>query len=79
MIWRINFGLWAVAWTGLWEKRVWADYEQLLRPVFSLFRGQKIFQKFFENTIRKVALKKGKKKFFFFLRKTIFLGLKMPL
>ena len=30
-------------------KKVWADYEQLLRPVFSLFRGQKIF--FFENTI----------------------------
>ena len=29
MIWRINFGLWAVAWAGLWEKRVRADYEQL--------------------------------------------------
>ena len=41
MIWRINFELWAVAWAGLWEKRVWADYEQLLRPDFSLFRGQK--------------------------------------
>ena len=21
MIWRINFGLWAVAWAGLWEKK----------------------------------------------------------
>ena len=41
MIWKINFGLWAMAWAGLWEKRVWADFEQLLRPVFSLFRGQK--------------------------------------
>ena len=35
--------------SGLWSgldceiKRVWADYEQLLRPVFSLFQGQKIF------------------------------------
>ena len=27
MIWIINFGLWAVAWAGQWEKRVWADYE----------------------------------------------------
>ena len=41
LIWKINFGLWAVAWAGLWDKRVWADYEQLLRPVFSLFGGQK--------------------------------------
>ena len=39
----INFGLWAVAWAGLWEKRVWVHDEQLLRPVFSLFRGQKFF------------------------------------
>ena len=34
---------------GLWSgqdceiKKVWADYEQLLRPVFSLFWGQKKF------------------------------------
>ena len=41
MIWKINLGLWAGAWAGLWHKRVWADYEQFLRPVFSLFRGQK--------------------------------------
>jgi hypothetical protein len=43
MIWKINFGLGAVAWAGLWNKRVWADYEQLLRPAFSLFRGQIFF------------------------------------
>ena len=47
MIWKINFGLWAVAWAGLWEKRVWADYEQLLWVVFSCFQGQKIFLTFF--------------------------------
>ena len=41
MIWKINFELWAVARGGLWHKRVWADYEQLLRTVFSLFWGQK--------------------------------------
>ena len=40
-------GQWAVVWAGLWNKRVWADYEQLLRPVFSLFRGQKNFLEFF--------------------------------
>ena len=45
--WKINFGLWAVTWAGQWEKRVWADYEQLLRPVFSLFRGQKNILNFF--------------------------------
>ena len=43
MIWKINFGLWAVAWAGQWEKRVWADYEQLFISVFSLFHGQKNF------------------------------------
>ena len=26
---------------GNTEKKIWADYEQLLRPVFSCFRGQK--------------------------------------
>ena len=34
IIWKINFGLWAMGWAGLWKKKVWADYEQLLRPVF---------------------------------------------
>ena len=47
ILWKINSGLWAVVWAGLWNKRVWADYEQLLRPVFSLFRGQKILKKSF--------------------------------
>ena len=46
MIWRINFGLWAVAWAGQWEKRVWADYEKLFRTVFSLFHGKKNFNFF---------------------------------
>ena len=46
-IWEIDFGQWAVAWAGPWEKGVWADSEQLFWVVFSLFRGQKIFSKFF--------------------------------
>ena len=51
LIWEINFGLWAVAWARLWENRVWTDYEQLLRPIFLVFRGQKIYSfYFFENT-----------------------------
>ena len=33
IIWKINSGLWAVVLAGLWNKRVWADYEQLLRSV----------------------------------------------
>ena len=39
-----------LVWAGLWNKRVWADYEQLLRPVFSLFWGQKIISNFFLKT-----------------------------
>ena len=42
IIWKINFGLWADAWAGLWEKGVWADSEQLFWVVFSIFHGQKI-------------------------------------
>ena len=30
---------------GSTEKKNWADYEQLLRPVFSCFHGQKKFLK----------------------------------
>ena len=41
IIWKINFGLWAVAWAGLWNKRVWADYEQLFWAFFSIFHGEK--------------------------------------
>ena len=41
MIWKIDFGLWAVAWAGPWEKGVWADSEQLFWVVFSIFHGQK--------------------------------------
>ena len=37
IIWKFNSGLWAVDWARLWNKRVWADYKQLLKPVFSLF------------------------------------------
>ena len=39
MIRKINSGLWAVVWAGLWNRRVWADYEQLLRLVFFTFSG----------------------------------------
>ena len=45
LIWKINFGLWAVAWAGLWEKGVWVDSEQLFWLVFSIFHGQKIKKK----------------------------------
>ena len=35
IIWKINSGLWSVVWAGLWNKRVWADYERILRAFFS--------------------------------------------
>ena len=77
-IWKINSGLWAVVWAG--KKMVWADYEQLLRPVFSIFR----VNIFFENNLAS-ALKSCIKPFFliskFFLspdkvKKTSFLRAK---
>ena len=49
-LWAVGCGLWAVVWAELWNKRVWANYEQLLRAGFSCFWGQKIILIFFENT-----------------------------
>ena len=46
-----NSGLWAMVWAGLWNKRVWADYEQLLRLFFLSLYEQKIKLKFFENIL----------------------------
>ena len=58
-----------LVWAGLWNKRVWADYEQLLRPVFPLFRGQKNILNFFwkHHSVRteKLQRKKVKKNIFF--------------
>ena len=51
LIWEINFGLWAVAWAGPWEKGVWADSEQLFWVVFSIFHGQKKNEKKIENIV----------------------------
>ena len=50
IIWKINSELWALVWAGLWNKKVWADYEQLLRPVFlKLLWTENLFKIFFEN------------------------------
>ena len=48
---------------GNTEKKVWADYEQLLRVVFSTFLGQKKY--IFENIVAS-ALKSCIKKVCFF-------------
>ena len=56
LIWKINFGLWADAWAGPWEKGVWADSEQLFWVVFSIFHGQK-FKKIYFFYIVESALK----------------------
>ena len=51
IVWKINFGLRAVVWAGLRNKRFLADYEQFLRPVFLVFMDKKIILKFFENIL----------------------------
>ena len=55
IIWKINSGLWAVVWAGLWNKRVWTNYEQLLRLIFY---GQninlKLFWKYFNVPTEKL-------------------------
>ena len=89
MIWKIDFGLLAVAWAGPWEKGVWADSEQLFFGwFFQFFMDKKKNNNFFLHcSVRTEKLHKIKLKFFkknfgeklFFLRKTLFLGLKMPL
>ena len=64
MIWKINFGLWA----GLdcWKK-VWANCQQLLRPVFKVFMGEKLssifFWKYRRVSIEKLQGKQKSKKF----------------
>ena len=55
--WKINFGLWAVAWARLWEKGVWADSEQLFWLVLSIFLGQNIEKKNLFENIGESALK----------------------
>jgi hypothetical protein len=73
IIWKINSGQWAVVWAELWNKRVWADYEQLLRPFLSLFRKhysvctEKLLNTFFTKFFFFNFLnpKKWKKQFFF--------------
>ena len=86
IIWKINSELWAVVWAGLWNKRVWADYEQLLRPVLLSFYGQQINLKFFWKYFRvrtEKLQKKGKQKskkvwkVFFMGKEPVFLGLKI--
>ena len=81
MIWKINFGLWAVAMAGQWEKVVWADSEQLFWVFFSIFHGQKeiCFEFFLHCCVRTEKVHKIKLKIFkkifgkkFYLRKTSF-------
>ena len=59
---------------GKTEKKIWADYEQLLRTVFLCFHGQKQNLKYFKNhcSVRTKKLHKMKvKKYFFFLKNSI--------
>ena len=47
-----DFCFWAVQADGpVLKKKFWADYEQLLRAVFSCFQRQKKCQTFFKSTV----------------------------
>ena len=50
LLWNRNWDLGWI-WPGwqYWKKRVWADYEQLLRVVFHVFRGKKKFKIFLKT------------------------------
>ena len=54
---KMRFGL-VLGWLAILKKNVWADYEQLLRLVFSCFQGQKnnskIFQKYYSVCTKKL-------------------------
>ena len=72
-IWAVGCGL---GWTVL--KKVWADYEQLLREVFSTFYEQKKRKLFYENAVASVlksCIEKSRISFFFV---KIFLFQKKP-
>ena len=68
----LRFGLDLGRLAILKKKSIWANYEQLLRPVFSLFRGQKKNFNFFwkhysvrtEKLHNTFGTKKNLKKFF---------------
>ena len=63
------FGL-DVGQSAVLKKKVWADYEQILRVVFSCFQGQfvlKFFQKHFSIRTKKLH-KMMLKQYFFFLK-----------
>ena len=59
MIWKINSGLWAVVWAGLWKKGSGPIMSNFWGPFFQ-FSGSKFF---FENTLAS-ALKSCMKPFF---------------
>ena len=77
--WILNTSIFILYWSGLWEKVVWADSEQLFWVVFSIFHGQKkiFFEFILHCSVRTEKLHKIKLKFFkknfgkkFYLRKT---------
>ena len=52
---------------GITEKKIWADYEQLLRVFFSVFRGETNVKKFLKHcSLRAKKVHKMKLKNIFF-------------
>ena len=59
-----------LGWLAVLKKRVWADYEQLLRVVFSCFQGKKmLLEKLCTVSTKKLHEMKLKKNSFFSLKK----------
>ena len=65
VFYKTEMKIWAVGWCLGWTvlKKVWADYEQLLREVFSTFCGQKK-KIFFENIVASALKSCIEKRFF---------------
>jgi hypothetical protein len=45
----VGCGLWAVSWWAGQKKKVWANYEQVLRTIFFIFLGSKKFNFFYKK------------------------------
>ena len=49
IIWKINSGLWAVVWAGLWKKRGWPIMSNFSGPFFHFFGVKKNVKNFLKT------------------------------
>ena len=79
MIWKIDFGLLAVGWAGLWNKRCGPIMSNFWGRFFSTFCGKKHCsvrtEKLHRKKVKKIFIFFGKN--FFFQKNQFFVGLKI--